>query len=184
MREDHAPLDTTPSGPPPIGSISAPQNQRGVLAGCMTATRAGVRRWPGHRVELAPPVGAERACISGCQILSVWVAVPLGCLMSRWDDGPVRAALDRLGQSLLLTEPRGRLRADGYAPGAVDNQTTWNATKATLEVRQVELAAGLLQAPGATADPPEPALLGATLQLAPPCRYCSYGALCGRGGET
>jgi hypothetical protein len=97
--------------------------------------------------------------------------------------GVVETAYYSLLTRDLLTEPRGRLRTDGYAPVAVDNQTTWTATKATLEGRQAELAAGRLQAPGAAADPPEPALLGAVLQLAPPCRYCSYGELCGRGGD-
>lgn len=82
----------------------------------------------------------------------------------------------------LLTEPRGRLRADGYAPGGFDSRSIWTATMATLDGLKVDLAAGKLQAPGATGEPPKPAHLGATLQLAPPCRYCSYGALCGQGG--
>ena len=144
------------------------------IAGCLDVV------WDNPRVVIDSKWGKatyERLLEPGTAVqLATYAAMQGG-------GGVVETAYYSLLTRDLLTEPRGRLRGDGYAPGLVDNQTVWNATKATLEARQVELAAGLLQAPGATEDRPEPALLGATLQLAPPCRYCSYGALCGRGGE-
>src|SRR5207253_2498433 len=45
---------------------------------------------------------ATRLSLISCTvttILSVWVAVPLGYLLSRWDDRPIRRFLDRLAGS-------------------------------------------------------------------------------------
>jgi len=39
-------------------------------------------------------------------ILSVWVAVPLGYVMARWDDGPIRARLDALARPVERTVGR------------------------------------------------------------------------------
>jgi len=59
---------------------------------------------PGHlwealqsrEIRYAVKLSLISCCITA--ILSVWVAVPLGYLMSRWDDTPIRDFLDRLAR--------------------------------------------------------------------------------------
>jgi molybdate transport system permease protein len=59
---------------------------------------------PGHlwealqsrEIRYAVKLSLVSCCITA--ILSVWVAVPLGYLMSRWDDTPIRDFLDRAGR--------------------------------------------------------------------------------------
>jgi len=81
----------------------------------------------------------------------------------------------------LLTEPNGILQDDGITPGRHTAEAVWNATLAAVARRRIELDAGDVRAPGADASDPAATLVGATLSMAAPCRYCNYAALCGRG---
>lgn len=49
-----------------------------------------------REIRYAVKLSLISCCITA--ILSVWVAVPLGYLMSRWDDTPIRDLLDRLAR--------------------------------------------------------------------------------------
>lgn len=82
----------------------------------------------------------------------------------------------------LLAEPGGRLQADGQVPGQHRAPDVWKATVAALKRRRAELNAGQLEAPHAAGDEVEAQLAGGDVRIAPPCKYCSFGALCGRTG--
>jgi hypothetical protein len=84
----------------------------------------------------------------------------------------------------LLAEPGGRLAAGATMTGAHTSSEVWSAALSSMQIRRDELAAGRLEAPGAlgaSAVQVEPGV-SPTLRLAPPCRYCDFGALCGRSG--
>jgi len=49
-----------------------------------------------REIRYAVKLSLVSCCVTA--ILSVWVAVPLGYLMSRWDDTPIRDFLDRLAR--------------------------------------------------------------------------------------
>lgn len=82
----------------------------------------------------------------------------------------------------LLAEPGGVLAQDARELGSQRAADTWSATRASLEQRRQSLAAGQLEAPGAEGTKRESAFSPAGLQVAPPCTYCDYAGLCGRGG--
>jgi hypothetical protein len=91
---------------------------------------------------------------------------------------PAETAYFVLFNQDLLAEPRGRLAADACLRGAHCLTETWTATVAALRQRRDSLAAGTLEAPGATGDDLKPAFF----KLAPPCRHCSFPGICGLEG--
>ena len=82
----------------------------------------------------------------------------------------------------LLAEPGGCLAVDARVQGILRASATWSATVATLVRRRESLSVGRVEAPGATGDDVEPACSPGGLQIAPPCGYCDFAAICGRGG--
>ena len=85
----------------------------------------------------------------------------------------------------LLAEPGGRLAAEATMTGAYSSSQVWSAALSSIQRRRDELATGRLAAPGALgtlAVQIDPSCSPTALQLAPPCRYCNFGGLCGRGG--
>ena len=82
----------------------------------------------------------------------------------------------------LLAEPDGRLSADARVTGAHRASEVWTATVAALSRRRDSLASGQLEAPGATGDAVQSTLSAEGIEVEPPCKYCDFSALCGRGG--
>lgn len=82
----------------------------------------------------------------------------------------------------LLSEPAGRLAADGAMRGAYPTSRVWSAAVTALQRRQAALARGQLDAPGATGADIASTLSPMGLNVAPPCRYCGLATLCGRRG--
>lgn len=87
-----------------------------------------------------------------------------------------------LNNQRLLAEPGGRLAAGALVQGSQRGTSIWSAAVATLHHRREALAAGRLDAPGAENEEIRAAFAPAELTVQPPCRYCGFAGLCGRGG--
>jgi len=79
-------------------------------------------------------------------------------------------------------EPGRHLAVDALIQGSHRASETWSATAATLRRRRESLSVGQIEAPGATGDEVEPFCSSDGLQIAPPCGYCEFAGICGRGG--
>ncbi len=95
---------------------------------------------------------------------------------------PSEAAYFVLQSQELLAEPGGRFSADAKVPGNHRVSEIWSAAVAALEARLSAMAQGWLDAPGATGDDLKSELLPTGIEVAPPCKYCDFTGLCGRGG--
>lgn len=163
-----------------VTSVRTEVESKVISAGQEIAGRIDVL-WDEPRVVIDLKWGKARYA----ELLKTGTAVQLAAYAAMLGGGgAVETAYLSLATRDLLTEPRGRLQGDGHAPGQFDSHTVWNATKDALEARRAALAEGRLEAPGAADEPPHSELSAATLQLTPPCRYCSFSALCGRGDAT
>jgi ATP-dependent helicase/nuclease subunit B len=98
------------------------------------------------------------------------------------DGRPAETAYFSLLTQDLLAEPGGRLAPDARMVGAYRSSDTWSAALVTLQQRRESLSRGQLEAPGAEEKEVKPAYAPTGLRLEPPCRYCSFGGLCGREG--
>jgi hypothetical protein len=90
-------------------------------------------------------------------------------------------------QVLLTTQP-GIFKDAMVVPGATP-QEVWKAFEQGYATRRKEIRSGLLQAPGELDErgnlrPKASELINGTLQLTPPCKFCSFGLLCGHGLEV
>lgn len=83
----------------------------------------------------------------------------------------------------VLAEPGGLLGPEADLQGQHASSQVWSAAVSSIQRRREELSTGHLEAPGAVGDL-DPSFSATALQLSPPCRYCSFGALCGRGGAS
>jgi RecB family exonuclease len=82
----------------------------------------------------------------------------------------------------LLAEPAGRLAAEGaFVPGRQRASEIWSAAVATLQRRRDSLGAGQVEAPGAGGEDVAAVFSPNGLTIAPPCTYCRFAGLCGRG---
>ena len=81
----------------------------------------------------------------------------------------------------VLAEPGGLLGPEADVQGQHASHQVWSAAVSSIQRRRVELSAGHLEAVGAVGDL-DPVFSSTALQLSPPCQYCSFAALCGRGG--
>jgi hypothetical protein len=87
-----------------------------------------------------------------------------------------------LNSQQLLAEPGAGL-PDAQHPGGFTADAMWAGAMRALAARLGELAGGELVAPAAAGGEPGESSLGAGgLMVAPPCRYCEHGVLCGRRG--
>ena len=66
--------------------------------------------------------------------------------------------------------------------GSTTTRATLTAAKVSIADRRVELAEGILEAPGATGLEITPVIVGNRLVLDPGCKYCSFASICGKGG--
>ncbi|MDB4962532.1 MAG: hypothetical protein JWP01_2531 [Myxococcales bacterium] len=83
-----------------------------------------------------------------------------------------------------LFAPPGTPLRRAKVVGTTAPRDTWNGALVAIGARRTELAAGHLHAPAADATEHKSHMGGGRLNLAPDCQYCSYGALCGKGGCT
>jgi ATP-dependent helicase/nuclease subunit B len=98
------------------------------------------------------------------------------------DGRPAETAYFSLLTQDVLAEPGGRLAVDACMQGAYRSSDTWSAALVTVQQRRESLARGQLEAPGAVDEEVKPAYAPTGLRLGLPCRYCSFGGLCGREG--
>ena len=101
------------------------------------------------------------------------------------DRGRPGVAYFSLSRQQLIAEPGTPLKG-GEVPDRARAIDMWRGAMAALAARQAELSRGELVAPGADSedgDPPEVGLSGeGVLTVPPPCDYCDFAGLCGRGG--
>ena len=71
--------------------------------------------------------------------------------------------------------------AHATVPGTATAQEMWQGAMTTLRMRQAELADGKLVAPAAEGTAVSAYLSPLGLTVEPPCKYCSFGVICGVG---
>jgi len=87
----------------------------------------------------------------------------------------------------MLTNRKGLFPAASVIEGATPRET-WDGFEAAYGERRSQLDAGRVLATGERdraggREPASDSLEDGVLRLAPPCRFCAYGLLCGHGGE-
>ena len=87
-----------------------------------------------------------------------------------------------LNSQQLLAEPGGLLATGALLQGSQTASATWAAAVVTFLRRRADLAEGRLEAPGAEGEDVTGSFAADGLTVAPPCRYCGFSGLCGRGG--
>jgi hypothetical protein len=93
-----------------------------------------------------------------------------------------------ISSQILLTTHVGLFKDAIVVPGATPEEI-WRAFERSYAGRKKEIRFGLVLAPGERNEkgkltPAKSELIDGSLQLVPPCCFCSYGLLCGHGLEV